>query len=143
MSNPVAFDDLIETLTQLESTEFLEELAKEMGSKVDELVRDGFSKATDPYGDPWAPRKLARGRVTPPHLPLRKTDTMHDSFHVESNAAGLKVTNPVVYTPFQNDGTRFIDARGMVPDDRGLGEWEDPLRKVAQQVFNSKLNGEG
>jgi hypothetical protein len=67
---------------------------------------------------------------------------MHDSFHVESNASGVKVTNPVVYAPVQNYGNLAgtLAARGMLPHEGELGNWEEPLRKTAQEYFNSKIS---
>lgn len=137
-----SFDDVISAIGELESQEFLEGMAKEMSAVVEDLVEKGFQTATDPYGNPWAPRKLAEGRRQPPHLPLRKTYQLHDSFRVESSAQGVKVTNPVAYAPFINDGTRNMDARAMLPGEKGLGDWEEPLREAARDYLNSKL-GEG
>lgn len=138
--SPAAYDELIHAISELESDEFLEDLAEQLGHKVEELIERTFQTATAPDGKPWAPRKLAAGRKTPPHFPLRKSYEMHDSFHVETNRAGVRVTNPVPYTGFQNDGTRYITARPMVPDNGDLGTWEEPLRDVAQAFFNSKIN---
>lgn len=141
MNTPAAYDDFIALCSELESDEFLEDLSEKLGMEIEALVQNGFRTATAPNGQPWAPRKLARGRSTPPHLPLDKSGEMKGSFHVETNKTGVRVTNPVIYSGFQNYGTRFIDARPMLPGADGLGTWEQPLREVAQDHFNSKLNG--
>jgi hypothetical protein len=143
MSDPVAFTDLVESLTELESPAFLEEMSAELGATISGLIQDGFSKATDPYGHVWAPRKLARGRSTPPHLPLNLTGAMKGSFVVSTSHDGVRVDNPVVYTGFHQTGTRFIDARKMLPDESGLGDWEEPMRRTALGVMAKHLNAEG
>lgn len=144
MSNPAMYDEFISDLAKIESQEFLEDLSEELGETVDELIQSGFTRATDPYGDPWAPRKLARGRTTPPHLPLQKTMEMRESFAVHTSAEGVKVTNPVIYTGYIQGGTRFIPAREMLPDPaRGLGDWEEHLREKAQKVMNETMNQGG
>ncbi len=143
MSNPASFDEFMHAITELESNAFLQELSAELGDKIEELIQEGFRTATAPNGQTWAPRKLAKGRKTPPHLPLDKSGDMKGSFRTETSAESIKVNNPVIYTGFQNYGTRFIDARPMLPGEDGLGTWEQPLRETAQSFMNSKLNGGG
>lgn len=136
----VTYDEMIHALSEFESDEFLEGLAKELGDAVDELVAKGFRTATDPYGETWAPRQLAKGRRTPPHLPLDKSGDMKRGFHTETNRTGIRLTNPVAYTGFQNDGTRYVDARAMYPREGDLGNWERPLHEAALGFMASKLN---
>lgn len=140
MSDTAAFSDFVSMLSELEDESFLEGLADELGEKIDELIQNGFRTATAPNGQPWAPRKLARGRTAPPHLPLDRSGSMRGSFHRESSVESIKVTNPVAYTGYQNYGTRYIDARAMLPGSDGLGTWEQPLRDVTQKFMNAKLN---
>lgn len=139
----VSYDEMIHALSELESPEFLEGLAHELGVKVDELIEKSFTSATAPDGHPWAPRKLARGAHQPPHLPLRKSYDMHDSFHTETNQTGVRVTNPVPYTPFQLDGTRYITARPVLPPEGDLQNWEEPLQHTAVKYMGSKINEGG
>jgi hypothetical protein len=135
-----SYDELIHSIAELESTEFLEELSEHLGKEVERLIEHGFQSATAPDGTVWAPRKLAKGRTSPPHLPLRKSYRMHDSFTVEASAAGVHVTNPVEYTRFQNDGTGYIDARPMVPPEGDLQGWEKPLKEAGLKFLATKLN---
>lgn len=140
LTEPRAFDYLIEQVEGLADEGFLAEVAAEMADEVERLIQRGFQTATDPYGNVWAPRKLAAGRRVPPHPPLDDSGLMRSEFHVEHSSAGVKVDNPVVYSPFQNYGTKTIDARAMLPDERDLGEWEQPLTDAAQRVFNRHLS---
>ena len=143
MSDPRQYNEMIDMLTRLESPEFLEEMSERLVGTAMDLVQKGFASATDPYGHPWAPRQLAKGRHTPPHLPLDLSGNMKESFHPEAHREGFSITNPVVYTAFHQDGTRYLDARAMLPDERGLGDWEEPLQETARRVFNEYLNEGG
>jgi hypothetical protein len=137
---PEGFTRLLAGLDSIADASFLEEIASECAGEIEGLIQRGFQTATDPYGQVWAPRKLAAGRTTPPNFPLDRTGEMKGSFHVEPSAQGVRVENPVIYSPFINYGTRFMDARAMLPTEDGLGEWERPLTDAAQRVFNSQLN---
>jgi phage gpG-like protein len=142
MSSNPAFDGFLNALARLESPEFLEDLSEQLAHTVEGLLEKSFTSATSPAtGKVWEPRKLARGRQQPPHLPLYKSHDMHDSFVVESNAAGVRVTNDVFYAGFQNDGTRDgrLPARGMVPRQGELGTWEEPIDDTAREFLASKL----
>lgn len=120
---------------ELGDTSFLEEVGEEMSHELERLIAQGFSDATDPYGRPWAPRKKPY-----PWAPLDKTGDTKGSFHVEHSASGIAVQNPVLYSPFLHYGTRFMDARAMLPVDDDLGDWEAPLTAAAQRVFNRHIN---
>lgn len=141
-SSPAGFQRLLSDLDSLQDREFIEEVAEEMGDTVEDLIAKGFASATDPYGIVWPPRKLARGRRIPPHPPLDKSGDLKGSFHVEHNAGGLKVHNPVIYAPVQNYGNLAgtIDARAMLPREGEVGDWEQPLTDAAQRVFNRRMN---
>jgi hypothetical protein len=133
-----SYDEFIHALSELESGEFLEEVADRLGEKIKELIDNGFRTNSTPYGEQW----VRKGSY--PWPILEKTGAMRAGFHVATNAAGVKATNPVEYARFQNDGTRYVHANAMLPDaGRGLGDWQEPLREVARAVFNSKLKGGG
>lgn len=130
MSELSGADEMIAALQGLEGDELLDDVAHEMAEVIPGLIRDGFQGAHDPYGTPWAPR---RGRYSWPVLD--RSGDMKGSFDVGSNAVGVKVVNPVVYSPFHQGGTRFIDARAMLPQGQDLGTWEQPLREAADVAF--------
>lgn len=130
-----SFDDFMDSLKEIESDTFLEEISEGMGEVVKDLIQSGFQSQTDPYGNGWAPR-----RGTYAHPPLDKSGEMKGSFLVGTNATGVKVTNPTLYSPFQQYGTRTIDARAMLPDNaKGLGDWDKPLRESADATFKKKM----
>jgi hypothetical protein len=137
MSNPAAYDELIHALSDLESNEFLEEMSERLGETVKGLIDEGFQSNITPYGETWAPRRSGGSWPL-----LEKSGEMRASFHIETNAAGVKATNPVEYASYQNYGTRYISARAMLPDgSKGLGEWEEPLRASARETFNQAIKG--
>ena len=131
-----AYDDFISMLAELEEPSFLEDVAENLGIEVKKLIDEGFVSNSTPYGEQW----VRGGRY--PWPVLQKTGAMRAGFHVETNSAGVKVTNPVEYATYQNNGTRYISANAMVPDNsRGLGDWEEPLRNSARDTLNRHING--
>lgn len=120
-----AFEELRESLTELQGDQFRQELAVAVGKEIENQINIGFSNGTDAYGEAWIPRDREYGWPM-----LLKTLQLVGSFVVEPTPHGVSVSNTVVYFPFHQYGTKFLDARPMLPFGRDLGNWFEPLSDV-------------
>lgn len=110
------------------------ELYHKVGEKALALVQDGFHKETDPYGSNWAAKKYQNGRKI-----LVDSGTLQSSFEMESSPEGFTIRNDTPYAGYHQSGTDRMVARKMIPDEGSLGDWEEPLREVMQEFFESNF----
>jgi hypothetical protein len=110
------------------------------------LIDEGFRDKKDPIGRKWKPRKswyaayLRRGGR--PYPLMNKTLDLRHGWYVKVSA-GPKVTigNKTGYTGFHQDGTRKMEARKMVPDQRLSPKWRSRINKVLDKALAEHFRG--
>lgn len=103
-----------------------------------ELIREGFSSETDPYGAKWAELKSRSGRI------LQDTGGMRNSFHRTS----LSDTETTVgagkdYARYHQDGTsgrKFDSSRFQVVNRNGRFKSKAKAAKAKRSVLVRQLN---
>jgi phage gpG-like protein len=129
-------------------------------AKDEQLVQMEFRQSKDPYGKPWAPLKLRKGK------PLRDTGRLANSFSGRPTSSGIKVGTNVRYATTHQYGATIrprkargvlafkvrggkrwyfatkvkIPARAMLPK-HGLGQWQMPIRKAMISAVQKHLYG--
>ena len=118
------------------------------------LVADEFRAERNPYGLSWAPlqrtrardrraaaRAVARGKTPRGGKILQNTGRMRSSVNYQLTGNGFRVSIPVNYATFHQDGTRFMVQRMLVPSSAGgLGPiWLEAFNKAADNVIRRKL----
>lgn len=87
-------------------------------------VKKEFRGSVDPYGTPWAPLKVRKGK------PLLNTGVLRSSFTATATPHGFEIGSAAAYATFHQTGTRFIPARAMLPVDGNLGPtWSGIIEK--------------
>lgn len=116
--------------------ELLAPMSKDMAEELLGKVQDGFRSQSDPYGQPWAPKKRSDGRS----ILVGNTARLRRGWHVEkTNAHGFKIIPSVRYAlPHQDPkprarwGGKSLPRRAMVPY-RGLpADWKRSMNEVAK-----------
>jgi hypothetical protein len=108
--------------------------------QLDRLVRQQFANGTDPYGRPWAPLKpatLARGRRPPP---LTASGRLAAGTGVKvrpGKRAGLVFKIGAPYGTFHQTGTRYMQARRILPQQGLPREWRRILTDASRAACQS------
>lgn len=105
------------------------------------LIDEGFRDKVNPVGQKWKPRKawysayLARGGR--PYPLMNKTLKLRHGFWVKVQKLGPKIVigNDAPYTGFHQDGTRYMVARKMVPDQRLSPKWRSRINKILGEAL--------
>jgi phage gpG-like protein len=99
-----------------------------------DLIREGFSKESDPYGTRWAPLKYRSGRI------LQDTGRLRNSWHRRSlSASRVVIGTAVTYAAYHQSGTRRMRQRAMVPF-RGMpAPWRRQLIATAELAWKSSV----
>jgi hypothetical protein len=100
------------------------------------LVQDGFRDQKDPYGEPWAPKKIPDGRA----ILVGETTRLRRGWHTEKVARkGFVIAPSVQYaSAHQNPQRRpqwagkALKRRAMIPYKGLPGVWKKALREVAR-----------
>lgn len=115
------------------------EVTARMSERMLGLVDEGFETQTDPYGEPWAPKKTPDGRkvLEGPTGRLRQFVSVPHGKHRFVLVPGADYAAP---HQAPHDGKR--PRRMMVPAaDRGLpDEWSRQLSKTAQDSMRAHFN---
>lgn len=120
--------------------EMLTEMSRNMGEEALELIAEGFATETDPYGKPWAAKKVDDGRS----ILVGKTARLRRGWHLQRyGRGGFTVSPSVDYATYHQKRTKRMVARMMVPSrSRGLPpKWRTALSSVAQQHFAAHFGG--
>lgn len=122
-----------EQIAQLGSARAKRAVLANVGEEALELVREGFSRQSDPYGSRWAKTKRG-GRI------LQDTGRLRNSFHRRSISTNrVVIGSGVTYGAFHQGGTRRMPRRAMVPF-RGMpGPWRSRLVSVAKLAWKSSV----
>ncbi len=114
----------------------LRTISKNLSEETLELVRQGFDKEEDPYGDGWEPLKSREGRI------LQDTGRLRNSWHtVTTSDRGFTVGPAVDYAPFHQTGTSRMPARPMVPDQGLPDDWKRRFAEIVNQILSQHFNG--
>ena len=133
------FTVLVKTFAKVAEPRYLDGLGRELAPKVSDLIEDGFSRETDPYGVGWAIRKRNY-----PWPILSRTPTMRYAFRIWADRNGLRIDNREIYFEWQQGGTKdkTLVPRMMVPEEvRGLGDWDAPLSKIVNDYVETTFRG--
>lgn len=105
---------LIATLKDFAGSGPLSTLSKELAEESLYLIRQGFRKEQDPYGNDWAPLKHRKGRI------LRDTGRLANSFgRVRANRNGFVVGSNVDYSSVHQGGASYTARPGMTSRYKG------------------------
>lgn len=97
--------DLLFRIAEKEKKLLSPEIKRLIGTTFKQLIRDGFDREQDPYGNPWAPIQRD-GRI------LNLTGALRGSFRAKNAADEVTVGTNVFYAPFHQQGsTSRIRAR--------------------------------
>lgn len=84
----------------------LDMLSTQLAEETIDLIREGFTTTTDPYGKAWAKPKLRSGQA------LSLTGGLRSSWHrVSSNAEGFVVASGKGYAKYHQSGTGIYGPR--------------------------------
>lgn len=124
---------------QLETApEVLPVISRNMAEAGIGLIKDGWDKQADPYGKPWAPKKVADGRA----VLVGKTARLKGGWHTtRADRRGFAIAPSVDYGVFHQSGTRYFPARKMFPDGDLPTVWRDEFTAVANEILMAHFNG--
>lgn len=128
----VAIDDLIDDLDTL--FDDVNDAIQTLGDDWTERLKRTHQQAEDPYGQRWKPRKNQH-----PHPPLIKSGRMLGSYSSKANKKSITISNNASYSSYHDQGTKTIDKRPLLPDDRGVPEeWIDDAEKAIDDMLRKK-----
>lgn len=105
-------------------------MSRDMAEEVLGLVKEGWRKQADPYGQPWKAKKRPDGR----QILVGKTARLKGGWHIKNaSGKGFTVAPSVNYGGYHQTGTKRIPQRMMVPTkSRGIPkEWRTALNEIA------------
>jgi hypothetical protein len=112
-----------------------------MADRTIELIKDGFAKETDPYGNRWKDKRHPDGRK----ILHGKTGELRAGFRKkEASADRYQITNPVPYASAHQAPRGSSRAqRMMVPDEqKGMpSAWFDALQEISLDSLEEYFNG--
>ena len=86
----------------------LDTVGQQLAEESLELVRSGFEDETDPYGEPWKPLVLRRGKT------LADSGGLKASWHRrEANRHGFSIASAKAYAKYHQGGTGIYGPRGQ------------------------------
>ncbi len=147
-------DKLRATMRTLVSAGFKAELSDELGRTSMKLIADQFNAERDPYGLPWAPLSRERARDRRARISaarkgktprggkiLSNTGRMRGSVNYQATSSGFRVSIPVEYATFHQQGTVHMVKRMLVPTSAdGLGPiWLEAFNRSAATMVRTKL----
>jgi phage gpG-like protein len=87
----------------LKTQEFRQAALKAAASEAEKLVLMGFRKSADPYGKPWEPLRLRKGK------PLQLTGRLRSSFSARPRGPkSIRVGTNVGYAPTHQYGAEIV-----------------------------------
>lgn len=153
-----ALEDLQQRVKEVVSPRFKEELAHRLAATGIKLLADQFRQSRDPYGAPWKPvnrnrrrdvqarrRRAAAGRPVRGDLPLVDTGVLRAAATSDaadlSTGSTIRISIPVEYASYHQDGTRRIARRQIVPDAAGgLGPiWEAAFKRTIEDKLRDAM----
>lgn len=93
--------------------------------RVKGLVLETFDAQRNPYGVVWAPLKY---RPTPPPIMNLSGDTRR-SLGAKTTDTGITVWFDTYYAKFHQTGTRFMEARKLLPGNKWPVKWVQEINK--------------
>jgi hypothetical protein len=150
--------DLQQRVAAIAEGKFVPELAQRMAAAGLKQLADQFKGSVDPYGEPWAPvvRKRARdtkakarraksGRFVPTDRPLVDTGRLRAAATGaqanQSSGSLVRITIPVEYASFHQEGTARIKRRQILPEAStgGLGpRWSKAFEREALAMLRER-----
>lgn len=110
----------------------LDDIADSLAEETVNLVREGFGKATDPYGSAWKATKKG-------NKPLHgRSGNLRTAWSARAGGGRFGVKSGVGYSVFHQDGAprAGIDPRKMVPDDGDIPpKWEKRFDEVTEEIL--------
>lgn len=142
----------------LASLQFREDLARRLSATATKLLADEFRNSRDPYGKPWKPvvrnrrrdrnaraRRAARGLAVKADKPLIDTGRLRAAATAPQTPQGttVRISIPVEYASYHQDGTSRIARRQIVPDEAGgLGPvWSEAFRREINAAVADEMKG--
>lgn len=132
--------------------ELMTPIAKDGAEELLGKVQDGFRDQKDPYGQPWAPKKVPDGRA----ILVGETTRLRRGWHTERvGKKGFVIAPSVVYASAHQDpqprarwGGKALTRRAMIPYKGLPAAWKQELREVAREHLrnhftSSKSSGGG
>lgn len=105
------------------------------------LIQDGFGKETNPYGEPWQPKKAVDGRKTL----SGPTGRLKTGWHTKVLNKKIMAAPSVAYAAYHQGGTVKMVQRMMVPNKhRGLPEaWVREFAEIANDTAKRYFENDG
>jgi hypothetical protein len=153
-----ALADLQQRIREVTNPRFREEVAHRLAGTAIKMLADEFRQSRDPYGNPWKPvfrnrarDRRARGRRAAAGRPARSDKPLIDTGRLRaaatasgvdtSSGSTVRISIPVEYASYHQDGTRHMARRQIVPDAAGgLGPiWGDAFRKEIEKKLREAM----
>lgn len=134
MDGHAALQQVMRSLRQLASVPA--RVSADAAPVVASLLEDQFEEETDPYGEPWAEHEEATIKRWGEHPILDLTGRMKGISVAPLSGSGIGITLGADYGRFHQTGTKFMAARRILPDNRGLPDhWVQALSDLTEQAF--------
>lgn len=114
----------------------LPKIMKEESILLLNLLRQGFSKQTDPYGAKWP--------MTNDGKPFDKNNVIKSSFSSSFTSNSASIISSLEFAKYHQTGTRHLPQRRMIPEEQyGLGNWRKPILNCARKVIRESMKQNG
>jgi phage gpG-like protein len=146
-----AFQDLQRQVAEVARGELMPRIAKRVGPALLKQVADEFRESRNPYDKPWLPlarersrnrranaRRARAGKARRASKPLIDTGRLRASPVARVDGTQVRVSLPVEYASYHQQGTRTIPRRQILPEQAtgGLGErWTQAINREVDAVL--------
>lgn len=127
--------------------ELVEQMSEAAAEEALDLVAEGFQKQQDPYGTPWAPKKVDDGRP----ILVGETTRLRRGWHKRKTGKGKWTIAPSVeYAAAHQDpqprpkwGGKKLPQRMMIPSKaRGIpAEWQRRIQEALSEALSFHFGG--
>lgn len=110
----------------------LKKVSRQLAAETLDRVKEGFRSERDPYSKKWKEKKVDDRRKV-----LSGRTGRLKQYQVKSLGTQSFTVGPIVnYARYHQTGTRYMVARKMVPDERGIPKsWERDFEEIIVEVL--------
>lgn len=115
--------------------------AAEASGSISSLIQKEFDSGMDPYDRAWAPLEestIAHGRSAPP---LTDSGSMRQVSVTPSQGAGIRIEIGEAYSAFHQGGTRFMEARPILPTSGLPATWNRSISDAVERAAARAMGG--
>lgn len=131
------YDRMIDLAGQFGNLD-VDDLGVWLQSAVESQIREQFDGKFDPHGQPWPPNKTTPWYFDP-------NNHIRDTYSVGYGNHEIIVSSSHIAAVYQAEGTyggARIQAKPVVPDERGLGLWGPLLLQTFHRYMDATLGAD-